>query len=73
VSTAPGQSPQIELSNAQAALALAQNNRVNAVYDYNVARTALSRALGRYSYGSGPGYAQPPTAQETGKPTPVAP
>lgn len=70
VSASPQQSPQIELSNAQVALAQAETNRVNALYDFNVARSSLDRAVGRYSYGSGAGYAQPPTERETGQKTP---
>lgn len=70
VSAAPQQSPQIELSNAQVSLSQAETNRVNALYDYNAARTALDRAVGRYSYGAGPGYAAPPTEKETGQKTP---
>ena len=70
VSAAPQQSPQLELSNAQNALTQARTNRVNALYDYNIARSALDRARGRYSYGEGLGYAQPPTAKETGETTP---
>ena len=70
VSASPQQSPQIELSNAQVALSQAETSRVNALYDFNVARTALERSIGRYSYGSGPGYAAPPTEKETGTRTP---
>ena len=70
VSASPTQSPQIELSNAQVALAQAETNRVNALYDYNAARTSLDRAVGRYSYGLGAGYPAPPTARETGTKTP---
>ena len=43
---------------------------MNALYDYNGARTALDRAVGRYSYGSGAGYAAPPSERETGTKTP---
>ena len=71
VSAAPQQSPQIELSNAQNALTQARTNRVNALYDYNIARSALDRARGRYSYGEGLGYTQPPGSKETGGTTPV--
>ena len=73
VSAAPQQSPQIELSNAQVSLTQAQTNRVNALYDFNVARSALDRARGRFSYGAGGGYTQPPTAKETGRATPTTP
>ena len=72
MSAVPQQSPQIELSNAQTALAQAENNRVGALYDYNVARAALDRARGRFSYGrEGGGFAQTPSVKETGKATPT--
>lgn len=78
VSAIQGQSPQIELSNAQVSLSQAETNRVNALYDYNVARAALDRARGRFSYGpggpqgSGVGaYPAPPTPKETGATTPA--
>lgn len=73
VSAVQGQSPQIELSNAQVALTQAETNRVNALYDYNVARSALDRAVGRYSYGEGGGYAERPSERETGRATPTTP
>jgi len=73
VSAGPQQSPQIELSNAQVSLTQAETNRVNALYDFNVARSALERAVGRYSYGPGGGYSQAPTEKETGKVTPPKP
>ena len=73
VSAAPQQSPQIELSNAQVSLTQAETNRVNALYDFNVARSALDRARGRFSYGSGAGYPQPPTVKDVGRPTPTTP
>lgn len=72
VSAVQGQSPQIELSNAQVSLTQAETNRVNALYDYNVARAALDRARGRFSYGPGNGYAAPPSPKETGTSTPTA-
>lgn len=53
-------SPQIEISNAQTNLTQAQTNRLNALYDYNLARTQLDRAMGRYSYGVGPGFNKKP-------------
>lgn len=73
VSAGPQQSPQIELSNAQVSLTQAETNRVNALYDFNVARSALERAVGRYSYGPGGGYVKAPTEKETGKTTPSKP
>jgi outer membrane protein TolC len=45
-----GVSPQLEVSNAQTGLALAESNFVNALYDYNNARSQLDRATGRYSF-----------------------
>jgi outer membrane protein TolC len=65
VSQQPGVSPQLEFSNAQNALALAQSNHINALYDYNNARAQLDRAVGRYSFtGLAPGYkAVPPAAK----------
>ena len=69
VSQQTGVSPQLELSNAQTTLAQAQNNQVNALYDYNTARAQVDRAVGRYSFtASGPGYAAPPTPGVRGVP-----
>ncbi len=66
VSAQAGISPLLELSDAQAALTLAESNQVNALYDYNNARARLDRAIGRYSYtAKGGGYASPP-ALKTG-------
>jgi outer membrane protein TolC len=67
VTATPQASPQLELSNAQATLSQAETNRVNALYDYNQARSELDRAIGRYSYGPGSGYPAPPTPKETGR------
>jgi outer membrane protein len=50
VSGRAGISPQLEVSDAQAALTLAQQNQVNALYDYNSARAQLDRAIGRFAY-----------------------
>lgn len=62
VSQQTGVSPQLELGNAQNTLTQAENNQVNALYDYNTARAQLDRAVGRYSFtGSGPGYSVPPS------------
>jgi outer membrane protein TolC len=66
VSQTPSVSPQLELSNAEVALTVAETNRLNALYDYNVARCQLDRAVGRYSYGVGAGFASIPTAKATG-------
>jgi outer membrane protein len=62
-----GVSPQLEVSDAQAALTQAETNQVNAVYDYNQSRAQLDRAIGRYAYvQNGPGYSQIPSAKITG-------
>jgi len=53
-------SPQIEVSNSQTTLTQAETNLLNALYDYNLARTQLDKAVGRYSYGAGPGFNQIP-------------
>jgi outer membrane protein TolC len=49
VTTQAGVSPLIELGNAQSALARAQSDYANAMYDYNLGRSALDRAVGRYT------------------------
>ena len=62
VSAQAGISPLLEVSDAQSALTQAQNNRVNALYDYNNSRARLDKSAGRYSFVSGgPGYASPPS------------
>ena len=66
VTQTPSVSPQLELSNAEVALITAESNRLNALYDYNVARCQLDRAVGRYSYGSGPGFSSPPSPKVIG-------
>jgi outer membrane protein len=74
VSSQAGISPLLEVSDAQAALAQAQNSQVNALYDYNGARARLDKAIGRYSFVlNGPGYASPPSPKETGHPGPGVP
>lgn len=61
VSAQAGISPLLEVSDAQAALTQAENNRVNALYDFNNSRARLDKAAGRYSFVSaGPGYPAPP-------------
>jgi outer membrane protein len=45
-----GISTLVEVSDAQAALTQAENNQVNALYDYNNDRAILDRAAGRYAY-----------------------
>ncbi len=62
-----GVSTQVEVSNAQAALTQAEQNQVNALYDYNSDRSALDAAVGRYSYHvPGVGYTTPPPAHTLG-------
>lgn len=61
-------SPQLEIINAQTSLTQARTDQVNALYDYNNARSQFDRAVGRYSYtGSGPGYPAAPSSSATGK------
>ena len=61
VSGTAGLSPQLEVSDAQAALTQAETNRVNALYAVNTASAALDRAVGRYSYAAGgEGFVAPP-------------
>jgi len=60
-------SPELELINAQTSLVQARTDQVNALYDYNNARSQLDRAIGRYSYmGVGPGYSAPPSEKVVG-------
>jgi outer membrane protein TolC len=68
VASRAGLSPLLELSDAQAALTLAESNQVNALYDYNQARAQLDRAVGRFAYvGNAAGYPAPP-AKVVGRP-----
>jgi outer membrane protein len=68
VSQAQGVSPLLELSDAQNALTQAENNQVNALYDYNNNRSRLDKAIGRYAFvANGPGYPAPPSAKTLGK------
>jgi outer membrane protein TolC len=50
VSSRPGVSPIIEVSDSQVALTSAEQNQVNALYDYNVAKAQLDRAVGRFAF-----------------------
>ena len=50
VTSQTGVSPIVELSSAQQTLSQAQSTYVNALYDYNAGRSALDKAIGRYSY-----------------------
>ena len=68
VSQAQGVSPLLELSDAQNALTQAENNQVNALYDYNNNRSRLDKAIGRYAFvAMGPGYPAPPSPKTLGK------
>ncbi|HLJ55716.1 MAG TPA: TolC family protein, partial [Chthonomonadaceae bacterium] len=68
VATRAGLSPLLEVSDAQAALTLAETNQVNALYDYNQSRGQLDRAIGRYSFvPNGPGFVSVPSAKTLGK------
>lgn len=49
VTSQAGVSPIIEMSNAQKALTQAQSNYANALFDYNSGRSAVEKAVGRYS------------------------
>jgi outer membrane protein TolC len=64
-----GISPLLEVSDAQAALTLAEQNQVNALYDYNGARAQLDRSIGRFSFvPNAPGYGEIPNAKVVGRP-----
>jgi outer membrane protein len=70
VASRAGISPLLEVSDAQAALTLAEQNQVNALYDYNGARAQLDRSIGRFAFMlSGPGYnsVPPPNVVGTNK------
>lgn len=63
-----GISPQLEVSDAQAALTQAESNQVNAIYDYNQSRSQLDRAIGRFAFvPDGTGYTQIPAARILGR------
>lgn len=62
-----GVSTLVEISDAQNALTQAENNQVNALYDYNNARSTLDKSAGRYAYqGNAAGYSAPPSPKITG-------
>ena len=68
VSSTAGISPLLEVSDAQAALTLAEQNQVNAIYDYNSARAQLERSVGRFAYvANAPGYSAAPPVKTTGQ------
>lgn len=74
VSGKAGISPLLEVSDAQAALTRAETNRVDALYDYNLSRVLLDRALGRYAYAStGPGFTSVPPPSVVGISDPAQP
>ena len=50
VTQTTGNSPLLEISDAQTALTQAENNQVNARYDVQNYRARLDKALGRYAY-----------------------
>jgi outer membrane protein TolC len=67
VSAHAGISPLLELTDAQAALTQADQNQVNALYNFNDARAALDRSIGRFAYiATGPGYPAAPPATAVG-------
>jgi outer membrane protein TolC len=67
VSSQAGISPLLEVSDAQAALTLAEQNQVNALYDYNAARVQLDRSAGRLAYvQNGPGFTEAPKPSSVG-------
>jgi len=66
VTAVPGNSPLLEISDAQSALTQAQINDVNANYDLQNSLARLDRALGRYAYDKSPSNAAP------GLPAPAA-
>jgi outer membrane protein TolC len=69
VASRAGLSPLLEVSDAQAALTLAEQNQVNALYDYDGARAQLDRAIGRFAYvPHGPGYDHVPPPKVVGTP-----
>lgn len=68
VSSHAGISPLLELDDAQAALTLAEQNDVNARYDYDEAQARLDRSVGGFAYvANGPGYPAVPAPAVVGK------
>lgn len=67
VTSTPGNSPLLEISDAQSALTQAESNQISALYDFNNARTQLDKAIGRYAFvNQGPGFLKPPSPKTTG-------
>ena len=63
-----GVSTLVEVTNAEAALSQAESNQVNAIYNYNAARSAMDAAVGRYSYNiKGLGYTTTPAPSVVGE------
>ncbi|MDE2125178.1 MAG: TolC family protein [Armatimonadetes bacterium] len=72
VAAQAGISPLLEVSNAQSALAQAEDNQVNALYDFNSARAALDHAAGRFAYlPAGAGFPAPPPPAAVGAAAPA--
>ena len=76
VTAQAGVSPLLEVTDAQTALTQAESNQVNALYNYNNARSKLDKAIGRYAFvfngGKQPaylGFAAPPSAKLLGNTT----
>lgn len=76
VTATAGVSPLLEVSDAQNALTQAESNQVNALYNYNNARSQLDKAVGRYAFvfngGKEPaytGFPAPPPPKTVGNPT----
>jgi len=76
VTSQAGLSPLLEVTDAQTALTQAESNQVNALYDYNNARSRVDKAVGRYAFvyngGKEPvylGFPAPPSAKVLGKKT----
>jgi outer membrane protein TolC len=68
VASHSGLSPLLEVSDAQAALTLAEQNQVNALYDYNDARALLDRSVGRFAFTpTGPGFHAIPDEKLVGR------
>ncbi len=76
VTSQAGLSPLLEVTDAQTALTQAESNQVNALYNYNNARSKVDKAVGRYAFvfnsGKEPtfvGFPAPPSAKALGKKT----
>ena len=74
VTAQAGVSPLLEVTDAQTALTQAESNQVNALYNYNNARSRIDKAVGRYAFvyngGKQPtylGFPAPPPAKLLGQ------